>query len=135
MAARTAQLESVNKELEAFAYSVSHDLRAPLRAMEGFSTALLTRYQDQLDEQGQHYLVRIQQASQRMGQLINDMLTLSRIARTELRAEPVDLGLLTGEITAEIQSAGPGAAGGDRDRRWVDGPGGRARCCGSPWRT
>ena len=76
--------------MEAFAYSVSHDLRAPLRAMEGFSVALLNQYSDKLDEQGQHYLNRIQVASERMGQLISDLLDLSRINRKELDAVDPD---------------------------------------------
>jgi PAS domain S-box-containing protein len=104
---RTAQLEMANKELEAFAYSVSHDLRAPLRAMEGFSSALLSRYTAQLDEQGRHYLNRIQQASQRMGQLINDMLNLSRITRTEFSSKSVDLCQLAHEITADLKTRDP----------------------------
>lgn len=102
VAERTAQLEAANHELEAFAYSVSHDLRAPLRAMEGFSTALLSRYHDQLDEQGYHYLDRIQQASQRMGELINDLLNLSRITRSELTSQRVDLSELARAIAAEL---------------------------------
>jgi PAS domain S-box-containing protein len=104
---RTAELERANRELEAFAYSVSHDLRAPLRAMQGFSTALLSHHQDQLDEKGKHYLGRIQQAAQRMGQLINDMLNLSRITRADLNAQPVDLSLLAHEIAAELGARDP----------------------------
>jgi signal transduction histidine kinase len=104
---RTAQLEASNKELEAFAYSVSHDLRAPLRAMEGFSSALLTSYKDQVDEQGQHYLERIQQASQRMGQLISDLLSLSRITRSELTSQRVDLCDLARDIHAELKKHDP----------------------------
>ncbi len=104
---RTAQLEASNKELEAFAYSVSHDLRAPLRAMEGFSSALLSHHSEQLNELGKHYLDRIQQASQRMGQLINDLLKLSRITRSELSRQRVDLSLLTGEIAAELKTREP----------------------------
>jgi signal transduction histidine kinase len=104
VAERTVQLQAANQELEAFAYSVSHDLRAPLRAMEGFSSALLSRYADKLDDQGRHYLDRIQQASQRMGQLINDLLNLSRITRGELKREQVDLGHLAGAIAAELKA-------------------------------
>ncbi|MCJ7433095.1 MAG: ATP-binding protein [Anaerolineales bacterium] len=104
---RTAQLQASNQELEAFAYSVSHDLRGPLRAMEGFSAALLSDYRDKLDEQGQHYLDRIQQGSQRMGQLINDLLNLSRITRNELASQSVDLGSLAREIAAELQTLNP----------------------------
>jgi PAS domain S-box-containing protein len=104
---RTAQLEAANKELEAFAYSVSHDLRAPLRAMEGFSATLLSQYPDQLDEQGRHYLDRIQEASQRMGQLIDDLLTLSRVTRAALTRQQVDLGDLAREIAADLQAQDP----------------------------
>jgi PAS domain S-box-containing protein len=104
---RTAQLEAANKELEAFAYSVSHDLRAPLRAMEGFSAALLSQYSERLDEQGRHYLDRIQEASRRMGQLINDMLTLSRVTRAALTRQRVDLGDLAREIAADLQAQDP----------------------------
>ena len=78
---RTSELQASNQELEAFAYSVSHDLRAPLRALSGFSNTLLSGYASQLDVQGQHYLDRIQQAAHRMGQLIDDLLRLSRITR------------------------------------------------------
>jgi signal transduction histidine kinase len=104
---RTIQLEFANKELEAFAYSVSHDLRAPLRAMDGFSAALLKDYDDRLDEQGRHYLDRIQEASRRMGQLINDLLTLSRVTRTEFKRQSVDLSLLASEIAAGLQAQDP----------------------------
>lgn len=107
VAERTAQLEAANRELEAFSYSVSHDLRAPLRAMEGFSSALLSRYKEQLDDQGQHYLERIQSAAQRMEQLINDLLDLSRVTRRELVRQRVDLGVLAQEIAAELQARDP----------------------------
>lgn len=89
--------------MEAFAYSVSHDLRAPLRAMEGFSVALLNQYSDKLDEQGQHYLNRIQVASERMGQLISDLLDLSRINRKELTPQQVNLSALALEIADELK--------------------------------
>jgi PAS domain S-box-containing protein len=102
--ARTAELEIANREISSFAYSVAHDIRTPLRAMEGFSGILLSRYADKLDDQGRHYLDRIQQASQRMGQLINDLLNLSRITRGELKREQVDLGHLAGAIAAELKA-------------------------------
>ena len=79
------QLEAVNKELEAFSYSVSHDLRAPLRGIDGFSLALLEDYGDKLDEQGHRHLTRIRAAAQRMAQLIDDMLQLSGVTRSEMR--------------------------------------------------
>ena len=101
---RTAQLETANQELEAFAYSVSHDLRAPLRAMDGFSAALLGSYADKLDEQGRHYLDRVQEASHRMSQLINDLLNLSRVTRRELSRQNVDLSELAREVSRELRS-------------------------------
>ena len=101
---RTAQLANANKELEAFAYSVSHDLRAPLRALDGFSGALLADYQDQLDEQGKHFLARIQEASRKMGQLIEDLLNLSRVTRREINLEPVDLSTLALEVAHDLQA-------------------------------
>ena len=107
VASRTMALEDSNKELEAFAYSVSHDLRAPLRAMNGFSNALLEDYRTSLDEQGQHYLVRMQEAAQRMGQLINDLLDLSLITRTEIIHQNVNLSSLAGEIATELKMQAP----------------------------
>jgi PAS domain S-box-containing protein len=108
--ARTAQLELANQELEAFAYSVSHDLRTPLRAIEGFSAALLSDHAEQVDPTALHYLTRIQQAAQRMGQLINDLLNLSRITRAELVQQPVDLSALVHAIAAELQAQDPSRA-------------------------
>ena len=99
---RTAQLEVANKELEAFAYSVSHDLRAPLRAMDGFSSALITDYESKLDDQARHYLARIKEASQRMGQLIEDLLNLSRITRRNFNREQVDLSKIVHSICNEF---------------------------------
>src|SRR5262249_7333186 len=78
---RAAELATANQELEAFSYSVSHDLRAPLRSIDGFSQAVLKHYADQLDAQGQNYLQRVCAASQRMGELIDDLLALSRVTR------------------------------------------------------
>lgn len=104
---RTAQLETANKELEAFAYSVSHDLRAPLRALAGFSAELIADYQDQLDNQGQHYLERIQAASLRMGQLIDDLLNLSRVTRCELHRESINLSVLAQEIADDLKNQEP----------------------------
>ena len=104
---RTAQLQAANQELEAFAYSVSHDLRVPLRAMDGFSDALIDDYSSDLDEQGQHYLRRIQEASLKMGHLIEDLLGLSRVTRRELTREPVDLSSLADEVAAEHQAQEP----------------------------
>jgi signal transduction histidine kinase len=104
---RTIQLEAANRELEAFSYSVSHDLRTPLRAMNGFSGILLADYHDKLDGQGQVYLVHIQDASQRMGQLIDDLLNLSRVTRTEFTRQLVNLSAMAREITVELQMQDP----------------------------
>jgi light-regulated signal transduction histidine kinase (bacteriophytochrome) len=101
------ELQAVNKELEAFSYSVSHDLRAPLRSIDGFSQALLEDYEDELDETAQDYLRRIRSATQRMGQLIDDLLNLSRLMRSEIKLETVDLTLMVREICTEIQESHP----------------------------
>jgi light-regulated signal transduction histidine kinase (bacteriophytochrome) len=107
IADRTAQLTAANQELEAFSYSVSHDLRAPLRSLDGFSKALLEDYAGQLDEQGKQYLTRIQEASRRMGQLINDLLDLSRVTRADFTRQRVDLSALANSITAELKAQSP----------------------------
>jgi PAS domain S-box-containing protein len=104
---RTAELEASNQELEAFAYSVSHDLRSPLRAMDGFTSILVSDYPDQLDEDGKHYLMRIQEAARRMGQLIDDLLNLSRVTRKEINRQQVNLSNLAQEIAAELQTREP----------------------------
>jgi len=102
---RTAELEAANKELESFSYSVSHDLRAPLRGIDGFSQALLEDYGDRLDRQGKNYLQRVRAASQRMAELIDDMLSLSRVSRGEMKREPVNLGALARSIATELHNA------------------------------
>jgi len=104
---RTRQLEAANKELEAFAYSVSHDLRAPLRSIDGFSQVVLEDYSDKLDKEGAHYLQRLRAASQRMGHLIDDMLKLSRVTRIKIQRRKVDLSVLAETITAELQQRQP----------------------------
>jgi PAS domain S-box-containing protein len=104
---RTVQLEAANKELEAFSYSVSHDLRAPLRAVDGFSHALAQDCGDRLDAEGQDFLKRIRAATKRMGQLIDDMLTLSRISRAALHKQPVDVSALARSVISELQEAEP----------------------------
>jgi PAS domain S-box-containing protein len=104
---RTTQLEAVNKELESFAYSVSHDLRAPLRALDGFSASLLTKYDEHLDDEGRHYLDRIRNATISMSNLIDDLLKLSRVTRTALKSQPVDLSKLASEIVNHLQEAEP----------------------------
>ena len=104
---RTAQLQAANEELEAFSYSVSHDLRAPLRSIDGFSQALLEDYSDSLPEEGQHYLQRVRAASQRMGQLIDDLLQLSRLTRSEMYLETVNLSDLIQELAVDLQTQVP----------------------------
>lgn len=101
------ELKAVNKELEAFSYSVSHDLRAPLRSIDGFSQALLEDCLSQLDPTGQSYLRRIRAATQRMGQLIDDILTLSRVTRSEMRWESVDLSQAVSLVCTELHQANP----------------------------
>jgi len=102
VAERTSRLESINKELESFSYSVSHDLRAPLRAIDGFGQALVEEYADKLGEDGVHYIDRIRKATQKMANLIDDMLRLSRISRTIPKKEEVDLSELAKEILSEL---------------------------------
>lgn len=104
---RTAALQRSNAELEAFSYSVSHDLRAPLRGIDGFSNLLLRRYGDRLDDTGRDYLERIRRGTQRMGQLIDDLLGLSRITRCELRPQPVDLSHLVAQVANALREAEP----------------------------
>jgi signal transduction histidine kinase len=104
---QATQLEATNKELEAFSYSVSHDLRAPLRSIDGFSQALLEDYGDKLDEEGKDYLQRVRTSTQRMGDLIDDMLKLSRVTRGEMRREPVDLTGMAQALAAELQTSAP----------------------------
>ena len=104
---RTAQLESANKELEAFAYSVSHDLRAPLRGIDGWSMALLEDYAEQLDEGARKYLDRVRSETQRMGALIDDMLNLSRVSRSEMNFVSVNLSQIASGITSALREANP----------------------------
>ncbi|MFC4065311.1 sensor histidine kinase [Actinoplanes subglobosus] len=107
---RTAELEASTRELDAFAYSVSHDLRAPLRSLHGFSDALLEDYADVLDEVGQDYLHRIQRNVGRMGRMIDDLLNLSRATRADLERAPVDLSAMSKEIVTELRTADSGRA-------------------------
>ncbi|HKN11905.1 MAG TPA: PAS domain S-box protein [Candidatus Binatus sp.] len=101
------QLEVVNKELETFSYSVSHDLRAPLRSIDGFSLALIEDYADKLDQQGNAHLRRIRAATQRMAQLIDDLLKLAFVTRSEMRTQPVDLSALVNVILSELRRGEP----------------------------
>lgn len=104
---RTAQLETANKELEAFSYSVSHDLRAPLRSINGFSEILEKKYSERLDDTGRNYLGRVRRASKRMNELIDDLLLLARVTRAELQKEAVDLSRTVQIIAREMQEAAP----------------------------
>ena len=114
VANRTMELAAANQELEAFTYSVSHDLRAPLRAMHGYSEALSQDYGDKLDGTALHYLRSIQGASNKMDQLIDDLLLLARVTRTELQKRVVDLSSLARDVAVEIQQGAP-----KRDVDWI----------------
>jgi light-regulated signal transduction histidine kinase (bacteriophytochrome) len=114
---RTAQLEAANKELESFSYSVSHDLRAPLRAIDGFSLALLEDYGADLDEKGRNYLGRLRTATQRMGLLIDDLLKLSRVTRVEMNRARVNLSRLVEAAANELQETKP-----ERKIQWIIEP-------------
>jgi len=104
---RTTALEAANRELEAFSYAVSHDLRAPLRSINGFSQALLEDAAARLDEQDKDYLTRIRGATQRMAQLIEALLALSRITRPELQREDLDLSAMAKAIAVDLQGQEP----------------------------
>ena len=104
---RTAELQISNQELEAFCYSVSHDLRAPLRGINGFSKALMEDYADKLDATGMDFLERIGVGCQRMAQLIDDLLKLSRLSRSEMRRQPVNLSNLAREVADDLQATEP----------------------------
>ncbi len=101
------ELEGANRELDAFSYSVSHDLRAPLRALDGFSAALNEDYGDRLDDQGRNHLARIRSAAQRMGDLIDGLLALARVARGQLKKGSIDLTQIAREVGAELARADP----------------------------
>jgi len=104
---RTHKLISINRELEAFSYSVSHDLRSPLRGIDGFSLALLEDYGDKLDEDGRHYLDRIRHNAQHMSQLIDDLLELSRIPRMEFRMETINLSEIAETVIQRLIESEP----------------------------
>lgn len=104
---RTAQLRAVNRELEAFSYSVSHDLRTPLRAIDGFSHALLEDYGDILDQEGRYHLERIRAASQRLGQIIDDLLKLSRLVRSDIQRGPTNLSEIAASTLNDLREATP----------------------------
>ncbi len=107
VAERTAELEAANRELEAFSYSVSHDLQAPLRALDGFSEALLEDYGAALDPTAKDYLGRIRTSSQNMGQLIDSLLRLSRVTSGELHRATVDLSEMATTIAAQLKASEP----------------------------
>ncbi len=119
---RTAQLEAANREMEAFCYSVSHDLRAPLRAIDGFAQELLRTYADRVDDRGRHYLTRVRAGSQRMAGLIDDLLQLSRLSRVEMTWGSVDLSALATAVVADLRHLHP-----DRQVTFVLQPGVTAR--------
>jgi PAS domain S-box-containing protein len=104
---RTLELEASNRELEAFAYSVSHDLRAPLRGIDGWSLALLEDYSGSLDDKGRQYLNRVRAETQRMGNLIDDLLQLSRVSRGEMKLDQVDITALANRIADRLRDAQP----------------------------
>ncbi|HNA83423.1 MAG TPA: PAS domain S-box protein [Thiobacillaceae bacterium] len=107
LARQNNDLKAVNQELEAFSYSVSHDLRAPLRAIDGFSQILLKEHAGQLDEKGLDRLGRVRRGAQRMGELIDDLLKLSRVSRAELKVQRVDLGGLATEVVEALRKQEP----------------------------
>lgn len=123
VAERTAQLEVANRELESFCYSVSHDLRAPLRAIDGFSEALLKEHGGSLNVKGRHYLDRVRAATHRMGDLITDLLDLSRVTRHALVRDTVDLSQLVRGIAVELRGREP-----ERNVEFVVEPDVTARC-------
>ncbi|MBT1076962.1 sensor histidine kinase [Geobacter grbiciae] len=118
---RTEELQQSLKEMETFCYTVSHDLRTPLRGIHGFSSILQQDYADCLDQEGKEYLQRIGGAANRMGELIDDLLELSRVNRDELRRVPVDLTTLAGEIADDLTRSQP-----ERNVEFVIAPGLRA---------
>lgn len=114
---RTAELQAALSELEAFSYSISHDLRAPLRSMSGFSRILLEDYAGHLDADGRNYLQRIQNSSNHMAELIDGLLNLARISQSELHLQPVEFSILCRELAADIQARAP-----ERKTEWVIQP-------------
>jgi len=104
---RTAALEQTNRELETFAYSVAHDFRAPLRAMDGYSALLLEEQSARLDDEGREHLARIRASSNRMGKLIDDLLRLAELGQRAVRREPVDLSAVAGAIAADLHAIQP----------------------------
>lgn len=118
VAERTRELEASNQELEAFSYSVSHDLRAPLRTIDGFSLALEEDFGEKFDAQGKDYILRVRNGVQRMGTLIDSLLQLSRVTRSDVQRERVDLSQLATLVFREIQAGDP-----EREVNWIAQPG------------
>jgi light-regulated signal transduction histidine kinase (bacteriophytochrome) len=107
LAQHATELEAVNKELESFSYSVSHDLRAPLRSMAGFSTALLEDYSEKLDDEGKQYLKHIQDSSELMARLIDDLIKLSRVTRNDINYDKVNFSDMAQKVVEELTKADP----------------------------
>jgi light-regulated signal transduction histidine kinase (bacteriophytochrome) len=107
VAQRTAELEASNKELEAFSYSVSHDLRAPLRAINGFAEILLKEANGSLNEKGRHYLSTVASSGRRMGELVDDLLSFSRLSRQPMSTSALDLNALVHQQLEELRLADP----------------------------
>jgi PAS domain S-box-containing protein len=130
LAQSNAELAAANKELEAFSYSISHDLRAPLRGIDGFSQALLEDYSDRLDGSGKQHLERVRTAAQRMAALIDDLLALSRITRAEIQRQPVDLSEMARLVAQDLSRQDPA-----REVEFVIAPGLRAEADARLMRT
>src|SRR5690606_20395835 len=107
VALRTRELTRANEELESFAYTISHDLRAPLRAIDGFSRMVAERHGDAFDEVGRGYMARVRAATLRMGELIDALLKMSRVSRGELRREALDLSAMAEDIVSELAQGEP----------------------------
>jgi signal transduction histidine kinase len=109
-----ARVADAHRELEAFSYSVSHDLRTPLRALDGFSRELLQTYASALDPKAQHYVARIRAGAEKLDRIVDDLLRLSRVGRTLMRTGPADLAAIARTIAAELAASAP-----DRRVRWI----------------
>src|SRR5690606_34836363 len=107
VALRTRELTRANEELESFAYTISHDLRAPLRAIDGFSRMVAERHADAFDDVGRGYVARVRAATLRMGELIDALLKMSRVSRSELKREPLDLSAMARDILSELAQGDP----------------------------
>ena len=104
---KNRELAEANKEIEAFSYSVSHDLRAPLRAIDGFAEALLEDYLDKLDDTGKKYLTYVRESAQHMGELIDGLLSLARVTRSELHRQPIDLSKIASDVGKRLRQQAP----------------------------